>query len=88
MVSQSVQDAVVEAVEYFPTAHSVHELAPAMAPVFVIEPAVHVVHDATFDAVEYLPAEHVAHAVAPELVPVFVIDPGMHTLQYDLPLPD
>jgi hypothetical protein len=41
-----------DAIEYFPTAHSVHVVAPVPAPLSVIEPAAQAVHCATSDAVE------------------------------------
>ena len=37
--AQLVHEATFDAVEYVPTAHAVHELAPAAVPVFVIDPA-------------------------------------------------
>ena len=77
-----------DAVEYLPAAHSRHELAPALAPAFVIEPAPQWMHDATFDAVEYLPATHAVHAFAPADEPVSVIEPAAHSEQYDLPPSD
>ena len=83
-----MHDGTVDAVEYLPAAHSVHELAPALAPVFVMDPALQSVHDATFDAVEYLPAPHALHAVAPVAAPVLVIEPATHSEQNDLPLSD
>ena len=76
MVGQSVHDATCDATEYLPAAHSRHELAPAAAPVFVIEPAPQLVHDATFDPVEYMPAAHAVHAFAPSDDPVSVIEPA------------
>ena len=42
----------LDAVEYFPTAHNVHVVAPVPAPLSVIEPAAQAVHCATSDAVE------------------------------------
>ena len=57
--SQSVQAATFDAVEYLPTAHSVHVVAPVPVPVLVIEPAAQSVHDvAMFELIEYLPAMH------------------------------
>ena len=38
---QALHDATFDAVEYRPGAHSVHVVAPALTPVFVIEPATH-----------------------------------------------
>ena len=66
---------------YLPAAHALHIVAPVLLPVFVIEPAAHVVHVATFDAVEYSPAAHAVHELAPAAVPVSVIEPARHTLQ-------
>ncbi len=83
-----MHDATFDVVEYLPAAHSRHELAPALVPVFVIEPALQSMHDAMVDVVEYLPAAHAVHVVAPAVAPVFVIDPAAQSEQYDLPLPD
>ena len=80
-----MHDIAADITEYLPAPHSVHELAPALVPVFVIEPAPQSVHAATFDAVEYLPAAHAAHAVAPAAEPVSVIEPAWHGAQNDLP---
>ena len=88
LASHSVHDATFEATEYLPAPHSVHELAPALVPVFVIEPAPQSEHDAASDAVEYLPAAHAAHAVAPAAEPVSVIEPAAHSEQNDLPCSD
>jgi hypothetical protein len=41
-----------DAVEYFPTAHAVHVVAPVPAPLSVIDPAAQAVHCATSDSVE------------------------------------
>ena len=41
-VEQFVQDATFEAEEYLPAGQTVHVVAPALAPVFVMDPAVHV----------------------------------------------
>ena len=79
--AQSVHAATSDAVEYLPTAHAVHVVAPVPVPASVMEPAAQSVHDATFDAVEYLPAAHSSHVVAPALVPVLVIEPARHALQ-------
>ena len=71
-----MHDVAADITEYLPAPHSVHELAPALVPAFVIEPALQSVHAATFDAVEYLPATHAVHAFAPAAGPVFVIEPA------------
>jgi hypothetical protein len=42
---QSVHAAALDAIEYFPTAHAVHTVAPLLVPLSVIEPAPHGVHD-------------------------------------------
>ena len=73
--------ATFDAVEYLPTAHTVHVVAPVLVPVFVIEPASQSEHDGTFEAFEYLPASHAVQFVAPALVPVSVFEPATHTLQ-------
>ena len=73
--SQSVHADTFDAVEYLPTPHAVHVVAPAFVPVFVIEPAAHTMHAATSDAVEYLPTAHAVQVLAPALAPVFVIEP-------------
>ena len=77
--------ATFDAVEYLPTAHTVHVVAPVLVPVFVIEPASQSEHDVTFDAVEYLPAAHTVHVMAPADTPVFVIEPAAHSEQFVLP---
>jgi hypothetical protein len=76
-----VHAAALDAAEYFPATHSVHSVAPELAPLSVIEPAPHGVHDATFDALEYVPAAHAVHELAPAVTPVSVRDPAKHTLQ-------
>ena len=48
-----------------------HELAPALVPVFVIEPALQSVHEVSVDAVEYLPAAQGVHVVAPAAAAVW-----------------
>ena len=73
--------ATFDAVEYLPTAHVVHVVAPVLVPVFVIEPAAQSEHDGTFEAFEYLPASHAMQFVAPALAPVSVFEPATHTLQ-------
>ena len=77
---------MADAVEYLPAPHSVHELAPVLAPVLVIDPAWHVAHTAALDAVEYLPASHSVQLIAPELAAVLVMDPAKHGRQYEFPL--
>ena len=49
---QSVHAATLDAIEYFPTAHAVHTVAPLLVPLSVIEPAPHGVHDPMADSVE------------------------------------
>ena len=79
--AQSAHAATFDAVEYLPTAHAVHVVAPVLVPVSVIEPAAHAVHVESVDFVEYWPSAHAVHALAPALVPVLVIEPDTHTLQ-------
>ena len=76
-----MHDATAEVVEYFPALHSAHELAPTLAPVFVIDPAAHAAQDESVDEAEYLPAPHAVHAVAPAAAPVSVIEPATHSEQ-------
>ena len=83
-----MQLSAAEVAEYLPAPHSVHELAPALEPVFVTDPAPQSAHDASVDAAEYLPAVHAVHVVAPVDEPVSVIDPAAHSEQYDLPPSD
>ena len=79
--TQSVHVATFDAVEYLPTAHAVHVVAPVPVPASVIEPAAQSVHVDSVDFVEYLPAAHSSHVVAPALMPVLVIEPARHALQ-------
>ena len=79
--AQSVHAATFDAVEYLPTAHAVHVVAPVLVPASVIEPAAQSVHVESVDFFEYLPAAHSSHVVAPALVPVLVIEPARHALQ-------
>ena len=80
-VAQLIHASMFDAVEYLPTSHAVHLVAPALVPVLVMEPAVQFVHDTTVEAVEYLPAAHVVQFVAPAAAPVFVIEPAAHSAQ-------
>jgi hypothetical protein len=73
--------ATLDAVEYLPTAHAVHVVAPVLLAVSVIDPAAHAMHEATFDATEYSPAAQAMHELAPAAVPVLVLEPATHTLQ-------
>ena len=82
-----MHDAAVDVVEYLPAAHPAQVVAPALAPVFVIDPALQSVHGAV-DAVENLPAPHAVHMVAPAKEPVFVTDPAAQSEQNDLPPSD
>ena len=81
--SHGVHASTFDAVEIVPAAHAVHELAPAKEPVFVIEPASHVMQPVEFD--EYSPAAHAVHVVAPAAEPVSVVEPAAHSEQYDFP---
>jgi hypothetical protein len=72
-------------VEYLPMPHWVHELAPVLAPVLVIDPAWHMEHTAALETVEYLPAPHSVQVFAPELAAVLVMDPAKHGRQYEFP---
>jgi len=72
----------VELVEYWPTLHSPHVLAPEPLPVSVIEPALQAEQASTADAVEYSPATQAMHALAPAALPVSVREPAWHCRQY------
>jgi hypothetical protein len=83
--AQFEHDDTADAIEYFPAAHSVHELAPLPLPVFVIEPVSQVVHGASeLGSAEYMPAAHATHEIAPVADPVSVMDPAKHGRQYEL----
>ena len=47
MVAQVEHDSAAEVNEYFPGMQGVHVVAPGFAPLFVIEPALHVWQDAS-----------------------------------------
>ena len=79
--AQSVHAATFDAVEYLPTAHAVHVVAPVAVPASVIEPAAQAVHVESVEFVEYLPAAHASHVVAPAFTPLLVVEPATHTLQ-------
>ena len=79
--TQPSQRSTVAAVEYLPTAHAAQMLAPALLPVFVIEPASHAAQATSVEFTEYVPAAHAIHELAPALVPMLVRDPAKHTLQ-------
>ena len=54
----------LDTVEYFPAEHSVHELAPTLSPVFVIEPAAHSMQSdsaVALSTVAYLPVLQPVH---------------------------
>ena len=71
-----------DAVEYRPTVHTEHVVAPVLEPVFVIEPAAQALHDESVDAAEYRPAAHGVQLVALAFMPVSVIEPATHSEQY------
>ena len=78
MVVQVEQDATLEDNEYIPAAQGAHVVAPALVPVFVMDPALQVKHDATLEDNEYDPGAQGVHMVAPPPVPVFVMEPAAH----------
>ena len=94
--AQSVHASTADTVEYLPALHSLHELAPSLMPVFVIEPALHGSHNtlpalpeylpawqslhATTGDAEYLPAVHAVHVLAPVWLPAFVTEPALHAV--------
>jgi hypothetical protein len=75
-----MHESKTDAVEYLPAPHSAHELAPVLAPVLVIEPAVHSVHaDISVDskALTYRPFGQSMHDTASGREK----EPDMHDLQ-------
>ena len=56
-------------------------VAPAKAPVLVIQPAEQVAHLGTVDRFEYLPGVHMVQLFAPSAAPVSVIEPAEQGLQ-------
>jgi hypothetical protein len=79
---------MLDAVEYLPTAHAVHVVAPESVSLFVIDPAAHALHAATLELVEYRPASHAVHVAAPAAPPAFVIEPAKQGRQKDWPVLD
>jgi hypothetical protein len=73
---QSVQAATLDEVEYLPFAHTVHAVAPAAVPLFVIEPAAQSAQDASLELVDHLPATQRLHSAAPRASPLSVIEPA------------
>ena len=63
----------------------VQVVAPAEGPVFVIDPALQLLHTESVDLVENLPGAHAVHVVAPEPSAVLVIEPAWQLSQYDWP---
>ena len=72
--SQSEHTGTFDAVEYLPAPHLVHKLAPAVAPVFVIDPAAHSTQSLAPSeplVSTYFPASQSVHAVMLEAVEYF-----------------
>ena len=82
---QSLQAGTFERIEYLPPAHFVHVVAPALVPVFVIEPAPQETQPVV-ELSEYLPTGHRVHVFALGLLPVSVAEPAWQSAQYDLPV--
>ena len=61
---QSLHLLTPDVVENVPAAQIVQELAPALGPVFVSEPAGQSLHGSSFDVV-YLPTAQVMHSLRP-----------------------
>jgi hypothetical protein len=78
---QSVQAATLDEVEYLPLAHTVHVIAPAAVPLFVIEPAAHSAQDPSLELVDHLPDAHRLHSAAPRASPLPVIEPAWQSMQ-------
>ena len=77
---QFVHDSTFERVEYLPATHLPQELAPALGPSLVMDPAAQLAQ-AVVEAAEYQPAEHALQVVAPALVSLLVTDPAEHVAQ-------
>ena len=60
--------------------HAVHELAPVLLSLSVIEPGAHATQ-LVVEAVLYLPAVHAVHDVAPVSMSLSVTEPGEHARQ-------
>ena len=72
--------------EYLPAAQAVHALAPASAPVFVIEPAAHASQSLASSepsVAAYLPLTHAVHSLASDAVEYL---PAAHTVQMVAPV--
>ena len=78
MVVHVEHEATFDDNEYKPAAQRVHVVAPALVPVFVIEPAGHEEHEVTFDDNEYKPGVQGEHVDVPPLVPIVAMEPGPH----------
>ena len=66
-----MQDWTFDAVEYLPAAHWAHELAPVVDPVFVIEPAAHLLQSAALlkpVVPLYVPASQSVHDAMADVV--------------------
>ena len=81
MAAQGEHDETLEDNEYVPATQGVHVDAPALVPVFVMDPASQFVHEETFDDAEYKPGAQSEQVDAPALVPVFVMEPAAHSWQ-------
>jgi hypothetical protein len=58
----------------------VHELAPGLLSLSVIDPAAHATQ-LVVEAVLYFPALHAVHELAPVLLSLSVTDPAAHAMQ-------
>ena len=82
-----VHAATFDSLEYLPTAHLAHMLAPLLAPVFVIEPAAHCAQSlASFELVVplYVPASQSVHAATFDAVEYL---PTAHAVHVVAPVP-
>ena len=77
---QFVHDSTFEVVEYLPATHLPQELAPALGPSLVMDPAAQLAQ-AVVEAAEYQPAEHAMQVVALALVSLLVTDPAAQLAQ-------
>lgn len=77
-----MHDSVAELIEYLPAPHPVHELAPVLLPVFVIDPAPHALQSLAVSepiAPMYCPAGQSVHADTLDDVEYFPTSQAVHS---------
>jgi len=71
--------------EYFPATQTRQALAPVLAPLFVIEPALQALHTESLELIDHMPLSHAMHDLAPTTLPLLVIEPAWQSVQYPFP---